>query len=142
MAIVFRGQGGRTRRCPACKAKNDNRATRCEGCGEGLSKYRNVKVRLDGITFGSKLEAARYLQLLMRQKNGEISGLAVHPRFPMKVNNEKVCVYVSDFQYWVCDADLKGSRFVVEDAKGKRTRDYLLKKNLMKAVLGIEVKEV
>jgi hypothetical protein len=97
---------------------------------------------MDGITFDSKREVTRYLQLLMRQKNGEISGLTVHPRFPMKVNNEKVCVYVADFQYWACNSDLKGSCLVVEDAKGKRTRDYILKKNLMKAVLGIDVREI
>ena len=142
MAVVFRGTSGRTRRCPRCKARNDIRATRCEVCGETLSKFRNVKVRMDGFAFDSKMEAARYLQLLMRQKNREISGLTVHPRFLLKVNDEKVCAYIADFQYWVCHSDIKGSCMVVEDVKGKKTRDYVIKRKLMKAVLGIEVKEI
>jgi hypothetical protein len=97
---------------------------------------------MDGFTFDSGREVDRYLQLLMRQKMGEISGLTVHPRFLLKVNEEKVCTYIADFQYWVCHSDIKGSCMVVEDAKGKRTRDYIIKKKLMLAVHGIEIKEV
>jgi hypothetical protein len=97
---------------------------------------------MDGFTFDSGREVDRYLQLLMRQKMGEISGLKVHPRFQLKVNEGKVCTYVADFEYWVCHSDIKGSCMVVEDAKGKRTRDYIIKKKLMLAVHGIEIKEV
>jgi len=142
MAIVFRGSTGKARKCPRCKARNHIRATRCEVCGETLSKFRNVKVRMDGITFDSKKEVGRFLQLLMMQKNGEISGLTVHPRFRLKVNDEKVCVYVGDFQYWMCNDAIKGSCMVVEDVKGKRTREYVLKRKLMKATLGIEIQEI
>lgn len=105
-------------------------------------KYRNEKVRLDGFVFASKKEASRFVELRMRQKMGEISGLTVHPRFDLIVNGEKVGVYVADFLYFVCHNDIRGSCKVVEDTKGYRTRDFILKKKLMKAALGIDVKEI
>ncbi len=105
-------------------------------------KYGNKRVVIDGIRFDSGKEADRYLQLLMRQKTGELSGLIVHPRFLLTVNGERIASYVADFQYWLCHSDIKGSCMVVEDVKGVRTRDYILKKKLMKAVHGIEVREI
>jgi len=108
----------------------------------GQRKYRNVRVKLNGYTFDSKKEANRYLQLLMRQRIGEISDLQVHPRFRLEVKGEKVCVYCADFQYYVCHSDIKGSALVVEDVKGVKTAIYKLKKRLMKTILGVEIKEV
>jgi len=107
-------------------------------------KYRNVRVKLDGYAFDSKKEANRYLQLLMRQRIGEISGLQIHPRFRLEVKGEKVCDYCADFQYYVCHTDIKGSTLVVEDVKSTptKTRLYGLKKKLMRSLLGIEIKEV
>ena len=107
----------------------------------GRSKYGNIKVKLDGITFDSLKERDRYLILLMRQKLGEISGLEVHPRFKLEVNGGKVCTYCADFQYFTCHSDIKGSTFVVEDVKGVKTAVYKLKKRLMKALLNIEIRE-
>jgi len=110
----------------------------------GQRKYRNVRVKLDGYAFDSKKEANRYLQLLMRQRIGEISGLQIHPRFRLEVKGEKVCDYCADFQYYVCHTDIKGSTLVVEDVKSTptKTRLYGLKKKLMRSLLGIEIKEV
>ena len=106
------------------------------------NKYGNTKVKLDGFTFDSLKERDRYLVLLMRQKMGEISGLQIHPKFRLLVNEEKLCTYVADFQYYVCHSDIKGSTFVVEDVKGVKTAVYKLKKRLMKTILKIEIKEV
>jgi hypothetical protein len=113
-------------------------------CRGALSKYRNVKVRLDGYVFDSKKEADRYLQLLMREKVGEVSGLTVHPRFDLEVNEQRACRYVADFSYYVSRSDIKGRALVVEDVKSKATRtaSYRIKKRLMKAVFGIEVVEI
>jgi len=105
-------------------------------------KYGNKKVRLDGFVFDSKKESERYIELLMRQKVGEISGLKVHPVFPIVVNDQKVCSYEADFLYYVCHLDIKGSALVVEDVKGVKTQVYILKRKLMKAIRGIEIKEV
>lgn len=139
MAIVAHEKG---RMCPECGFGNSQRSNRCVVCGHGLSKHRNVKVKLDGYTFDSKKEADRYLVLLMRQKMGEISGLEVHPRFKLEVDGGKVCSYCADFQYYVCHSDIKGAALVVEDVKGIKTAIYKLKKRLMKAILGIQIREI
>ena len=145
MAIVVRSMGV-GRKCSKCGVANEIRARRCIVCGAVLSKYMNQKTRLDGYTFDSKKEANRYLQLLMMQKLGAICGLIVHPRFLLEVNGMKICKYIADFQYLASEfnaiGDIKGGTMVVEDVKGKKTRDYVLKRKLMLAVYSIEVKEI
>lgn len=105
-------------------------------------KYLNKKVRLDGYVFDSKKECERYLQLFAMQKQGLIRELSVHPKFQINVNNQPVCTYQADFSYLMAKNGDKFD-FVVEDVKSKATKTdlYRLKKKLMRAVLGIEVKE-
>lgn len=113
-------------------------------------KFGNEKVKLDGFIFDSLKERDRYLVLLIRQKLGEISNLTVHPRFKLKTDGQKVCTYVADFQYYICQGNIKRSSLVVEDVKGKdprtgwdtRTPVYKLKKRLMKALLNIDIREI
>lgn len=100
------------------------------------SKYRNKKTVVDGITFDSQREANRWQELTLMQKAGEITELERQVRYPIRVNGHEVCCYISDATY------RKDGKLVVEDAKGHRTRDYILKRKLMKAALGIEVIEV
>lgn len=102
-----------------------------------MSKYRNVRTEVDGITFASKKEAKRYWELKLLERAGEITGLELQRRFTLEANGQKICEYVSDFDYF----DRHGSQ-VVEDAKGVRTPVYKLKKRLMKVLLGIDVQEI
>lgn len=101
-----------------------------------INKYSAKKTVVDGITFASKHEAKCYSELKLREKAGEISNLALQATFPLVVNGRKVCRYLADFVYW------EDGRCVVADAKGYRTPVYQLKKKLMLAVHGIEIKEV
>jgi hypothetical protein len=98
-----------------------------------VSKYRNV--RTEG--FASKKEAARYKELLLLEKAGEISDIHTQVRFKLDVNNEHICDYVADFTYLKRDARWR----TVEDCKGFKTPIYRIKKKLMKAVYGIEITE-
>lgn len=100
------------------------------------SKYRNRKTVVDGITFDSQREAKRWQALTLMQTAGEISELERQVRYPIRVNGHEVCCYISDATY------RKDGKLVVEDAKGHRTRVYILKRKLMKAALGIDVIEV
>lgn len=100
------------------------------------SKYGNKKTVVDGITFDSKKEAARYQELKLMQKAGLIAGLGMHPSFDLWVNNQRVCRYVADFSYQ------ENGKTVVEDVKGVKTPVYNLKKKLMKALHGIEIQEI
>ena len=100
------------------------------------AKYRNKKTTINGKTFDSKLEASRYVQLVRLQEGGVISNLKCQVRFALEINRQLICHYIADFTYR--DAEFKE---VVEDAKGVRTKDYVLKKKLMRAIHGIDIKE-
>ena len=99
-------------------------------------KYGNRKTVLDGITFDSQKEAKRYGELKLLEAAGEISHLELQVRYELKVKGHSICAYIADFIYTT-----KDKKVVVEDTKGFKTRDYLIKKKLMKAIHVIEVKE-
>ena len=50
---------------------------------------------------------------------------------------ERACKYVADFTY----VDNETGETVVEDAKGFRTREYVIKRKLMLRVHGIRIRE-
>lgn len=119
--------------------------------GRRESKYRNVRTVVDGITLDSKKEAARYIQLRDMEAREDITGLTVHERFPIVVNGEHICYYEADFTYYehVHHVPPNGRKVrrdtpirVVEDVKGVRTDVYRIKKALMLACHGIEVREL
>lgn len=125
------------------------------------AKYGNRKAVIDGITFDSKKEAQRYTELKLLEKAGKITGLQLQREFELipeqrektdqiytKGPNkgrfkpgkllERKCSYVADFVYW----DLENNCMVVEDAKGMRTKEYIIKRKLMLHIYGIRIKEV
>lgn len=108
------------------------------------SKYGNKKVEIDGFKFDSKLEAKRYGELKLLERAGKITGLKVHPKYPIIINDKKICTYIADFEYWTKFLDVsKCPECVIEDVKGmKGTSTYQLKKKLMLAVNMIEIKEI
>ena len=95
------------------------------------SKYRNRRTKVDGITFDSKAEANRYVELKTLQAAGQVRWFIRQPRFLLQEGFEKdgqtfsPIEYVADFL--VCWRD--GS-ITVEDVKGMRTRGYLDKRKL------------
>lgn len=105
---------------------------------KGYNKYNAKRTEVDGITFDSKMESRRYIELKQLEKGGAIRDLELQPRFPFTVNDTLVCTYVADFRYW----DVERDQEVIEDVKGKITREYRIKAKLMKALYGIEVQEV
>lgn len=119
------------------KLKNEmHAASHAVSTVDARPKYRNKKTMVDGKKFDSKLEARRYCQLIRLQECGIISNLKCQVRYPLEINGQLICHYVADFSYR--DIDQKE---IVEDAKGVRTRDYIIKKKLMLAIHGIRVKE-
>ncbi len=99
------------------------------------TKYHNKTTEQDGIVFASHKEANRWRELKLMQRAGKIRGLERQVKFPLIVNGVKVCTYIADFIYQ------EGTRVIVEDAKGYRTREYNLKRKLMKACHGVEILE-
>lgn len=98
------------------------------------SKYGAIKVK-DPVhgTFDSKKEFRRWHELLALQGEGEITHLARQQTYSLDINGQHICNYVADFVYF-----RRGKR-IVEDAKGVITREFALKKKLMRAILNIEV---
>lgn len=106
-----------------------------EGKGKRQGKYNAKKTTVDGIVFDSAWEAKRYSTLKVLEKSGEITDMRLQVPFELKVNGVKICTYKADFVYF------QGEEEIVEDAKGVKTPEYTLKKKLMKAIHGIEIKE-
>jgi hypothetical protein len=112
------------------------------------SKYGNVRTTIDGYTFASKREARAYQDLKLREKAGEVRDVELQPRFDLAVNGVKICVYVGDFRFRELShlgdgmTHPRWDRVVVADSKGARTRVYEMKRKLMKAIHGIEIREL
>lgn len=122
----------------------------------GRSKYHSKKVTVDGITFDSKKEARRYQELKLLEKAGKIAALDRQVKYLLipaqrepivqgylgeKKNGkliERECAYVADFRY----LDLSNREWVVEDTKGVKTKDYIIKRKLMLWVHGIRIREI
>lgn len=118
------------------------------------NKYHAKKVTINGITYDSIKEAQRHPVLLDMERKGEITDLQRQVKFvlipaqrePDTIGSrggvkkgrliERECAYVADFVY-----NQNGKR-VVEDTKGVRTKDYIIKRKLMLWVHGIQIKEV
>ncbi len=111
-------------------------------------KYYSRKTSCGSHTHDSAKEARRCGELQMRVKAGEIVDLKVQPEYEIIVNGVKVCKYVADFGYVERRERRSGGPIlekIVEDVKSEATRKialYGLKKKLLKAALGIEVREV
>tara|TARA_R110002012_G_scaffold275260_2_gene461814 strand:- start:3874 stop:4197 length:324 start_codon:yes stop_codon:yes gene_type:complete len=101
------------------------------------NKYGAVKTTVDGIVFDSKREAVRYMELMVLQKNGQISRLELQPKYDCIINGKKICTYRADFRYFTKD------RRIVEDVKGVKTPVYILKKKLVEALYaGVIIQEI
>lgn len=118
-----------------------------------MSKYHSRKITRNGITYDSVKEYKRHCELLLMEKAGAITELrrqeqiilippqrepdtigARGGRKPGKVI-ERAVTYVADFTY------KEDGKLVVEDVKGVRTKDYVLKRKMALYLLGIRIRE-
>jgi hypothetical protein len=91
---------------------------------------------VDGITFASKAEARRYMELKDLERRGYIGNLELQPRYPLIVNGVKCADFVADFRYRSLGV---GPREVVEDVKGMDLPMGRLKRKMVKAQYGVDV---
>jgi hypothetical protein len=99
-------------------------------------KFGNTPTVVHGIEFHSKREAKRYSELRMLERAGHIQDLQTQVKFDLVVNGLRIATYKADFVYTESGAK------VVEDTKGYPNDRWPMKKKLMKAIHGIDVKEV
>lgn len=125
----------------------------------GRSKYGNKKIIVEGIPFDSRKEARRYSELKLLERAGKIKDLELQKSFeliPAQYEDtgevytrgekkgqpkrgkciEKAVTYKADFVY------IENGKTVVEDTKGFRTKDYIIKRKLMLHIHGIRIKEI
>ena len=119
-----------------------------------MSKYHSKKTTIDGQTYDSRKEARRHQELLLLQRAGVIQDLQRQVEFeliPAQREPDTIGVrggvkkgktlelavkYVADFVY------KENGKTIVEDTKGFKTKDYIIKRKLMLWVHGIKIKEV
>ena len=123
-----------------------------------MNKYGNRRVTVGSEVFDSKKEYHRYLELKQMQDSGQISDLQRQVKYVLipsqyvdgyydkkgKYIKKRKCLerelsYYADFQY------MKDGRPMVEDVKSPMTRKlaaYVIKRKLMLAKYGIQIKEV
>lgn len=122
------------------------------------SKYGARKTVIDGITFDSKKEANRYRELILLERAGEICNLRLQVPFelipaqyrptgqvykkgdkagqPKMKCIERAVTYIADFVYVEIEKYPDGRKvagnIIVEDVKGMRTKDYIIKRKLFR----------
>ena len=103
-----------------------------------MNKYHARKVEYDGKLFDSAFERDRYIHLKGLEDLGIIKNLREQVKYEIipKQDGERAAHYIADFVY---ESD---GLTIVEDTKGYRTQDYILKRKLMLWVHGIKVQEV
>ena len=123
------------------------------------SKYGAKKVTIDGIKFDSATEGRYYEKYRDMEKAGLIQNLRLQVPYELipaiweeydevkhlkkgdkiihkKRRKQRPITYIADFVY-----TQDGKEYVV-DVKGKKTKEYILKKKMMLALKGIEITEV
>lgn len=120
-------------------------------------KYKNKKIVYNGIKFDSRKEYKRYCELALLEKVGQITNLELQKTFELipaqyeyyerynkngkKLKDGKICLeravcYKADFVYQ------ENGKTVVEDTKGFKTKDYILKRKMMLYFHNIKIKEI
>jgi hypothetical protein len=120
----------------ALKALAEQYPTKPQETKPNRSKYGNKRTLYDGIWFDSDAESKRYATLKLWQQAGIISQLELQPQYPCVINGKKCFLYKADFRY------TRDGQQVIEDVKGYRTKEYILKKKVIEALYNIEIVEV
>lgn len=119
------------------------------------SKYHSKKIVNAFGEFDSALEYKRYLVLKDAEARGEIHGLQrqvefvlIDNQYRMRIKQlktktkeetylaERKVSYFADFVYY------KGEEKVVEDTKGLRLSDYIIKRKMMLFFFDIKIREI
>lgn len=110
-----------------------------------MSKYNSKKTIVDGQLFDSRKEAKRYQELVLLENVGVIKNLSRQVKFVLIPSQrdevtgkvvERECSYRADFEY------TEDGKTIVEDVKGFKTKEYIIKRKLLLWRYGIRIREV
>ncbi len=124
------------------------------------NKYSNIKTKTaDGIVHDSRKEANRWCELKLLERSGKITNLQRQVKYlliPAQIETyerygkkgqrlkdgerviEKECSYIADFVYH----NAEDGKLVVEDTKGIKTKEYIIKRKLMLWIYHIRINEI
>ncbi len=105
-----------------------------------IPRASKLRRTVDGITFDSLAEANRWKTLRLAEIAGRISRLTRQSKYSIEVNGVYIANYFADFEYLN-----ETGQLVTEDQKSAHTRKdpvYRLKKKLVEAIYGIQIREV
>ncbi len=98
-----------------------------------MTKYNSRPETYDGYHFDSQAELARYHELKLMERNGDIDSLTVHPVFLLMEGYEYYGIKIRKVSYEADFSYFENGKKVVEDVKGFETREFKLKSKLFKA---------
>lgn len=98
-----------------------------------MSKYRAVRAG----KYASKREERRAQELVLLERCGQIYDLEEQVKFELipKQEGERSVTYTADFRY------RENGQTIVEDCKGMKTQQYIIRRKLMLWVHGIRIRE-
>lgn len=100
-------------------------------------KYHNKKTKIKDITFDSKAESKRYIELKLLEDSGLIRDITLQPKFVLQPKFKKngkthrEISYIADFMYY----DNHLEKVVVEDVKGYETEVFKIKRKMFEYLL-------
>jgi len=97
------------------------------------NKYNAIKTKIDEISFDSKAEANRYIELKLLQRTNKIKWFIRQPKFDLPGSTS----YRADFLI-VWDND----KITIEDVKGVRTPSFIRAKKQVEALYPIKIEIV
>lgn len=131
--------------CPDCHYRHPQYRSVCQRCRQEQepaspkrrNKFGAKRTEHNGVVYDSRKEARRAAELELLQGQGLIRNLRRQVTFPLEINGVDLGSYRADF----CYLEPQTCGTVIEDVKGVRTPTYRLKKKLVEAIYGIEIRE-
>ena len=103
-------------------------------------KFKNRRTEIDGVKYDSCGEARRHQALKLMEKAGLISELSCQVAFILRPGVElfgkkkRALIYRADFSY------IENGKKVIEDFKGRMTKEFIVKAHILKADFGIDIR--
>lgn len=103
-------------------------------------KFKNCRTEIDGIKYDSCGEAKRHQVLKLMEKSGLISDLSRQVAFILRPGVElfgkkkRALIYRADFSY------TENGEKIIEDFKGRMTKEFVVKAHILKADFGIDIR--
>lgn len=101
-----------------------------------MTKYGNLKVKIDDITFDSRMEADYYIRLKICKSQNKIKSFCVHPKivlqekFKYKGKSVSAITYSPDFKVINADETIE-----YIDIKGVKTNEFKIKEKMFKNLI-------